>query len=208
LWARNPAVKNLVFCENTGVDLTPFGELWEKFAGGTPRRIELLSFEAAGIDPLKAKGLGEMSIVDHAVARSRLISGAGHILKVTGRYKLHNPEALFKQVADAPNLDIICGFRHKLNWADSRVFVVRPRFIPDFLAPLTSLIDDQDVWFEHVFAKAVHSAIAAGWQWDLPADWLDLEGVAGTKGTRMRQPFFRRLCSLAMHKVRHFAYER
>ena len=208
LWAGNPAVKRVVFCENTGADLDPFKAVWKTLSKGVDKEVEFLSFVASGIDPAKAKGLGEMAIIAHAVEHSTFIRASSHMIKVTGRYKVNNPEVLIDQVSIDSAADIVCGFRHKLSLADSRVFAVRPRFVSEFLLPMTDLIDDRELWFEHAFARAIHAALAQGWRWDLPADWIDLEGVAGTLGTRMRQPLLRRYLSRFMHRLRQIGYER
>nr|MBA3707284.1 hypothetical protein [Planctomycetota bacterium] len=130
----------------------------------------------------RGKGYGEMGIIAHALAHSRLLKEATHVFKITGRYFVANAASLVRCVDEAdPVPDIVCDLRENLTIADSRWFAGTLAFFREHLVPQREMIDDTvDIFFEHALARAVHSAMATGMGWRLPAASARLVGITAT----------------------------
>lgn len=189
-WARAPGIHGVVFCENTGHDLSAIRRAFEGAATAT----EVLQFEGNRFDRSLGKGYGELLIMSHALEHSRLLRDADLVVKVTGRYRLgHLPEFLRGLQASWP-VQVTADLQRSLTWADSRVFGFTPGFFGRHLAPWQARLDDgAGLHLEHALARAVHAALAAGERWaPLPAA-PEILGRSGTDGKSYRLPWFKAL---------------
>ncbi len=184
-WAAAPPSSAIVFCENSGWPLADFADAAEAMrAAGVD--FEQLSFRDATGDPARGKGFGELGIIAHALEHARLLRDARHVVKATGRYVVHNANALVAMAGATPAPDVACDLRNHLTVADARVFLATPAFLRDHLLPRRATVDDRaEVFFEHALAAAVHAALAQGGIWRMPARPPQLTGVGGSFGQKL-----------------------
>ncbi len=184
-WVRVREVDGIVFCENSGADLSSLKAIARAATEPAPT-VEFLSFYGQDFDPSLGKGRGEMRIIRHAVEHSELISRSALIIKVTGRLFVPNIAAIAKSVIRMEGVDLLCDLRKNLTWADSRVFCATSKFLRDYLLPYEEIVNDSmGVYFEHALARAAHRAMADGRRCELPSRAHRLEGVAGTNNQRI-----------------------
>ena len=78
---NNSRLKGIVFCENSGTDLTPLADLTRKFR--TP--VEIISFEGNEKPSNMNYGYSELGIIDHAIGASIFLREYPYFIKATGR---------------------------------------------------------------------------------------------------------------------------
>lgn len=184
LWLRAPLAIPIVFCENSGSDLSELRELCRHY---NPRgqQVEFLSFAGQDFPGERGKGYGELQIISHVLHNSRMIRGEERVLKVTGRLFVRNIAKILRDVSSNPVPDVFCDWSRNLTWADSRVFCALVPFLRSHLLPLQELVNDsQGVCLEHALSRAVHQAIANGLHWALIPRCPDVVGISGTSGLK------------------------
>jgi hypothetical protein len=179
-WLESGSVGRMVFCENSGYDLGSLEAVAEPF-GRTD--VEFISFDGNAVGALRGKGFAELNIILHAMSRSRLLSGAGTVIKCTGRLSLRSPGSLLPKMA-AEKFDVMCDIGRYLTYADSRFFAATPEFISDYLGREKDTVNDFDgIYLEHALACATTRALADRKVWrPLPAA-PQLVGISGTLGS-------------------------
>lgn len=199
LWRNDPAVQKIVFCENSGYDLSQLADL-----GGFPGNdfpIEFLSFYG-NKRPELGKGYGEMEILEYALTNSRYIQSGGWVLKVTGRLYVRNVGAIIQHLPDSREFDVLCDLRQNLSWSDSRVFLGTPEFMRTYLLPLKARLNDSlGVNFEHVLAQATLRALSDARKWAMIPLAPVIIGTSGTCDVRypdsiisvLKRELFRRI---------------
>ena len=180
-WLNVPVPFPVVLCENSGYDLSGFAAICE--ADNRLRRaVTLLSFDDNEAAHRYGKGHGELALIERCLAQERSRSLKGRILKITGRLWVRNAAALVEALA-GETADVACDLQRDLTFADSRVFCATRTFWEHYLLPRRVEADDRKgVYFEHVLARAVHSALGDGGKWaPLPlCPWI--EGSSATSG--------------------------
>ena len=189
-WLGNPAVKSIVFVENSGFDLSDLEAIARSFPG---KQAEFLSFNCPTFNgAIGGKSLGELLCFEHCLAKSEILKSAPRFLKVTGRYYIPNAQSLMVFLANRPDLDVVCNLYRNLTWGDSRVFGATNAFIQDYLLPMRDLIDEEaDLGIEQVLARAVHQLMAKGGKWSATPEWLEVQGISGTLGKAYKVNRFR-----------------
>lgn len=162
-WLAAPLANPIVFCENSGADLSDFEELARTRRGRAP--VEILSFRGQRDVNRKGKGYGELRIIEHALAASRLIADAPLVMKVTGRLYVANAAAILTRLGTT-SAAVLCDLRQNLSVADTRVFCATPAFMRDYFVPRADEIDDSaGAMLEIVLARALHCGLADGATW-------------------------------------------
>lgn len=167
----------LVFCENSGADLSPI----KRLAGRRKdREVEILGFEGNDFPRSLGKGYGEMNILKFLLRQSTLLADCDFAVKVTGRCFVRNIHQLAGPLEANPNIGVMAGFK-KEHRARSQIFAFRPSFLRDYFLPLQKDVNEAEkVYFEHVLARAIGLAREDGLGWsDFPEDPV-LEGHSGT----------------------------
>lgn len=178
LWIENPSVQNIVFCDNSGFDLSEF----ENIAANSSKTVEVLSYFGQGFPRLLGKGYGEICAFEYAVKNSELFTEADYVIKVNGRYYLRNISAIVQQLKYG-NTMVLGSFRHNLTWFDSRVFAFSPSFVINYLLKYKNKINDEKgYYFEHALACATHEAMAQGHEWEMFSVTPAIEGKSGSNG--------------------------
>jgi hypothetical protein len=178
-WLADPRVPSLVLCDNSAYDLADLRETCQRH-NRYGKDVELISYNGQDFPPHLGKGYGELGIIEHALSDSRLVQGAGLVLKVTGRHYLANVGSILRRLEHI-DADVICDLRQTLTFADSRVFCASVAFLADYLVPLRSRVNDsQNVTLEHVLARSIHRAMAEGRRWSMFPRSPDLRGINAT----------------------------
>jgi hypothetical protein len=178
-WMAYPIENPIVFCENSGADVSDFETLARNRRSAGP--VEIISFRAQEGVEFRGKGYGELRLVEHALASSALLAAAPLVMKVTGRLFISNAAGILGRISDQ-SATVFCDLRQNLSIADSRVFLASPDFLSEYLVPRALEIDDlANVMFETVLARAVHGALSEGATWrplPLTPRWHGLAGTA------------------------------
>ena len=193
-WIAHGCFPKVVLAENSGVAAELFAEE-AALARTRGLAFEFVPCPPGDQDPARGKGYGELGIIAAALAGSAIIAAGGSgavVVKGTGRYVQANPRTL--AALAARGLDgcaVVCDLRGNLSHADSRVFAATAGFLVGHLLPQRVVVDDRKyVFFEHVLARAVHTAMGAGASWrPLPAV-PRIVGIGGTdnRGHRLSIP--------------------
>lgn len=206
IWTRQPSIKRIVMCENSGYDLSKFDMA---IARRPDLTVELLAAPVQSHPPERGKGFGEMAMLEYVASASRVFAESRGMVKVTGRYTVRNWSKVIAEVEASANADIICNLAKNLRWADSRVYYATHSFSEKYLLPrLTMINDSQGVYFEHVLARAVHALLADGREWRM---WPVLPDIAGTSGTANRQldaSLGRSTAREVLHRLKRLAIEK
>lgn len=202
-WMGVKGYDTLIFCENSGADLSKL----EEYAASINKfqhNLIFLSYNGNSRVRERGKGYGELEIIRHVIDEVKGLPPEQMFLKVSGRYRARNATRFLSKLESA-EAEICCDLRHNLTFADSRLFAITPRCAREhFLSRQYALNDFENKMFEHVLADAVHGAIMAGRRWSpLPCD-PSLYGVAASGGIRFGFSPIARLRS----KARHFLAKR
>ena len=99
--------KGVVFCENSGADLSPFKVLVPETVR---ERVEFVSLDKDAFRPEMGKSYNEMLTLDMAVSDSSLLREDGLFLKLTGRYPIWNIRRLVRDLVRFPDRISVCCF--------------------------------------------------------------------------------------------------
>jgi hypothetical protein len=182
-WMGVRGYDTLIFCENSGADLTKL----EKYAASINKfrhKLIFLSFNGNSAACERGKGYGEMEIIRHVIDDVTDLAPEQMLLKVSGRFRARNAARLCSRL-ESTKAEICCDLRHNLTFADSRLFAITTRCVREFLLPCQYELNDfEGRWFEHALSDAVHGAILAGRGWSpLPCD-PSIYGDEATSGIR------------------------
>jgi hypothetical protein len=182
-WIAARTFTRIVWCESSGWPLTDFDDLRAAAARGGID-LELISYQGQDFDMTRGKGYGELGVIGHALAHAPSLAGEEvAIVKVTGRYFVANAAPLLALLADPDPPGLVCDLRENLTVADSRIFSASRHIMSTYLTPLRSLANDsQQVFFEHLLARAAHAAMGAGLTWALMPMVPRILGVSATRG--------------------------
>ena len=203
-WVRVSHVATIVFCENSGADLT---NLKRAVSPDAASRVEFLSVSGAEAGSAKGKGYCELGTIDLAIQNSSFIDKSDVIVKCTGRLSLENTIRVIEQIR-CSSFDVMCTLRNYLSFADSRIFAATKEFYAQYLMPLREIVDDsKEVYFEHALAAAVGGALRGRKRWRPFPVLPRWQGISGTHGrsitesaaTYARRALYHRI-SLAVYK--------
>lgn len=179
-WCLHSGDVPIVFCENSGYELNELRAIArENTRSG--KSVELLSFSGQDFPPCLGKGYGEMRIIRYALEKSKLIKPDSIVIKITGRLFVKNNRQLIERLSLPDTADVYCDLRFNMTSSDSRVFCATGLFLERYLLPRCEHVNDStgDI-FEKVLAKAIHAALADGWQWSMLPSTPWMVGVAAT----------------------------
>lgn len=202
-WLHSHAFDKIVFCENSGYDL---GTL-EAMAAATPScRVEFISFSGNSGGAVRGKGFAELTAMEHALSKSRLIADGKWIVKCTGRLTVLNAPSLVPRIA-ARNFDVMCDLRRNLSFSDTRFFAATPEFLRRYLLPQQSMIDDLNgVFLEHALACASVRAVADQKMWRPLPVYPRLQGISGTEGRVLTEGLVKSFAKSLYHRMRRRVY--
>lgn len=131
-WYLNNTPYEIVFCENSGKDLSDY--FCEE------KRLEILTF-ADNNDPSKdqSKSSKELAILKYAFENSMKIQPGKLFVKITGRLKYLNIVETINSLRKVPKMDkeyVSCSLGKTNIWADSRFFFFTYPFFTRMFAKL------------------------------------------------------------------------
>lgn len=94
----DPRISGIVFCENSGTDLTELKTHFDDQVFTQERPIEWLSFDGNQRQGDVHYGYAELGIVDHAIKHSALLGTTSHFIKITGRLTFDQLPALLDRI--------------------------------------------------------------------------------------------------------------
>jgi hypothetical protein len=188
LWLANESVKRIVFCENSGSDLSSICELYQP--GRSGKEVEFLSFAGQDFDPSFGKCFGELSILAHVAAHSELLRSCPYMLKVTGRLYVGNIARLILRLSRRHRVDVCCNLVENLSYSDSRVFGCTKTFLQECLLPQRPVANESiGMNFEKILARAVHQGLSSGMTWEPLPLAPRFFGVSGTSNVQYNASF-------------------
>jgi hypothetical protein len=202
-WLRSRSIDKVVFCENSGYDLSTLETAAAQFSDC---QVEFLSFDGYAVGALRGKGSAELAIILHAVSHSRLLSRAHTVIKCTGRLSVRNAPSLISKI-EAEQFDVMCDIGRYLSYADSRIFAATPEFISNYLGREKDIVNDfNGVYLEHALACAATRALADRKIWrPLPAN-PQIMGISGTIGSNITDGPVKREIRRAYSWIRRLVY--
>lgn len=204
-WLSCAATRRVVFCENSGFDLSPLARLAARHRDCI---AEFISFRGNDAGAVRGKGYSELRLIEHAMRTTNLLGDSEIVIKCTGRLTVRNAVPLFKAIA-AANFDIMCPLARGLSIADSRIFAATPACIREHLLTKIEMIDDtRQVNVEHALACAAASAVASRMVWRPFPVFPHVVGISGSTGKSGTERPLRRAARTVYHRLSRMVYER
>jgi len=203
---RNYPVKSIVFCENSGFDITPFNDLVNN---NNPHKINVEFMMQDKYDSCTNRDLHfrEMLMISNAFQQSKTLNSATHIIKLTGRHYSPSIPYLVNYLYKNNDIDILCDMVVGLSFANARCFVGTPSFFNDYLISFLDIIDgSKGIWFEHAIARAVNKAIGDGLIWSLPPQPIVIVGQSAVSGKIYNNNILNQLRNQIYHKMKWITY--
>jgi hypothetical protein len=139
------AVDRVVFAENSNADLGPLEGAVSLHGAG--KEVELLAFDGLDYPVEHGRAVGEMRLIETALARSRLLSSLPDdelFWKVTGRLRFMNLAQLI--ASEPPGAELYADFRRLPRpWVDIRVFGCTPRAFRELFVPRVELMRQDEL---------------------------------------------------------------
>lgn len=195
-WVNNDFFQKIIFCDNSNHSLSFIHDIIRKT--DSSKKIEILSYDGNANKNL-GKGFGEIEILEYIYANSHIIHPEDIIYKLTGRYIIKNIadfqfEGPFKHL-------IACNMNYYRNWTDSRFFISGYSFIPTYLFPRKSDINDViDHNLEDVLAASISQSLNEGYKLSIFKICPVIEGFSG--GTNKKIPS--RLLNMILCNINQF----
>jgi hypothetical protein len=149
----------IVFADNSGHSLRNLEKVADS-RGREGRPVEFLSFDDAGPPEGLHYGHSEFKVVRDAVGASRLIAGARHVIKATGRYTFPDIPRLiarlpgdFKVAVDSRRVRPFTRHSHMLTQFALAIF--EPSFFRDFLWDIPERMVPAPPWNRSQFVETV-----------------------------------------------------
>jgi len=203
-WLSNPHTPELIFCENSGYDLSSLAKICKE-QNPYNKKVELFSFDDNNYQRTLGKGYGEIRTIAYALEHSKLINPDTMVFKITGRYYIANIKDMIQSIQRSTKAEIYCNLQNNLTWSDSRIFCASVLFLKKFLLPMQETADDtHGVYIEHVVCRAAHLCMAQGLRWALLPCYLDIRGVSGTSGVTYGSSIFSRIRRFIFHYLKKF----
>lgn len=175
----------LVFVENSNYKSERIERLFNEYPN-----CEYLKFN--GERSYLGKGNGEAEIIEYAFNESSILNNYKLIVKITGRLFISNLSKLINSTLKETSIYVVANFYNNLEFADSRLIIADKGFYTNYLIKETSRIDEsKHIYFEHVFAMAIHRAMADGFRWRLPIETPIFVGYSATGGIEYKHNFIR-----------------
>ena len=167
----------IVFVENSGIDIS------YEFSSQEKERLEFITFSSNDYDRNLGKGYGEMLILNKAFEKSAYINNATFICKITGRYIITNINEILRSY-NCQKTDMYGLQKFSFQFVDSRIFIAKKVFFPEFLFQFLGKLDDsRGIYFEHCLSKATLLSMASGNVFSTLKYLPRIVGQSGTDGS-------------------------
>lgn len=174
----------IVFCENSGTDISPLLNEEEK------ERVEVLTFAQPQItDPTKDRGYTEMLIIEYALQHSLYLSNADLVVKGTGRLILKNIKSLVG-MCKGRRLFVSTWMVYGCLYAESRFFLCCVEWLRYFVGYKDKVCVNCN--FEATLAQTVRCSVnEAGFHFHYPIVRPWINGVGGGSGVQYELPLWK-----------------
>jgi hypothetical protein len=204
-WVSLDCDADLLFCENSGTDLSNFYEV----VNSLPSRnaINLISFNGNAGAHKKGKGYGEIEMLQYAFETMPELRNYRYIIKVSGRYRVKNGSKLIDQIR-LMTADVICDIHANLTYGDTRTVAFKPEIALNHMIPYQEELDETTgVIIEHLMARCLHRTLLAGGSWaPLPCTPL-CDGTSGSWNTPQRDTTFYRIKQVVKRRIARWIYQ-
>lgn len=144
---------NIVFCENSGVDL------WDEISSDQKeKRLEYITFNGNNYNKQYGKGYGEAIIIRHALQNSNFIRSANYIIKITGRIKVLNINDIIVSIPQLPTERPVAkmDFSSDVGRISSVCFLASKSWLLQVMEKYSdSIRDDGNINFEGALFKGI-----------------------------------------------------
>jgi len=184
LWVSLNCGADIVFCENSGGDLSRFREIATSREGDNT--IRFISFAGNAGAQQRGKGYGEIEMLRHAFDIMPELKDFRYIVKVSGRYRVANAVEVISRIRQM-SADLICDIHANLTYGDTTTVAFKPQIALDYLIPYREELDEtRGVIIEHLMANCLHRTLLAGGSWaPLPCTPY-CDGISGSWNTPQR----------------------
>lgn len=190
-WLNRDVKADIVFCENSGADLSEFRGAAQ--SAGMSNSVRFLSFSGNSGAERFGKGYGEIDMLKYAFANLPELSRYRYVVKVSGRYFYRNPSEIVQRVSES-TADVLCDVHHYLQYGDTHTVALKPEIAVKHLLPYQEELDENlGVIVEHLMARCVHRTLLAGGSWRPLPCTPRCDGVSGSWNTSERYTFIRGL---------------
>ncbi|HOY70138.1 MAG TPA: hypothetical protein PL131_09600 [Methylotenera sp.] len=171
---------DILICENSGYDMHVVKD-WI-LSVRAEDRITILQFNGDKSLVMKlGKGAGEAEMFDRCI-NENLISSYDYVIKCTGRLHVKNADELLKQIIQN-NDDMAISIRGKLDFVDTRFFIIKGALFKTYLLNLGQEVDDsRGIYLEHIVLKRAFKAFSDGHKWGQFSALPRYIGVGGSDG--------------------------
>ena len=145
-------------------------------------KIKILYFYGQSFDQNLGKGYGEYITLKYILKNYPNVCNYDYIIKCNSRYFVSNFKKIINKIDK--KIDIYVDLHKNLSWADSRFFIMKPKFFSDLVYELKNVNDYKIVYFEHILAKFVLTRINLRNKWDYIPETPRYIGVSGTTGIK------------------------
>ena len=162
-WLSRDVKADIVFCENSGADLSEFRDAAQR--AGLSNSIRFLSFAGNSGAERFGKGYGEVEMLKHAFETLPELSRYRYIVKVSGRYVYRNPTEIIRRISGC-TAELLCDVHNYLTYGDTRTVAFRPEIAVRHLLPYQDELDEnRGVIIEHLMAQCIHRTLISGGKW-------------------------------------------
>jgi len=162
----------IIFIDNSDTDLSY--QFQKEINIG---RIEFLNFNGNNFNPILGKGYGEGLIIQYALDKSKFLTHASRVIKITGRLIIPNINNL---LAYANKNNLVYANRMKDKYGKlmchSYFFIIPTSKLIVFSNNISEINEQKHLYFEHILYKTVYKY---NQEFKLP---IILEGMSGTSG--------------------------
>jgi hypothetical protein len=190
----------IVFVENSDYHSEQINRLGEQIPG-----FEYFTFMTRV--SIQGKGHGEAEIIHYAMQNSELLKQSEWIVKITGRYKIHNLTELIANL-NPPEAQVLVNWGRNLSMSDTRVMFLKEDFIRNYLLPFMNqhLLERDGLYFETVFARSVHQYLADGHRSGLWPAYPEYFGINGSNGRVVKFSMWRKLKFKYYYSIKRWIY--
>ena len=204
-WCKSPFVKDIIFIENTGYDLSFFRECSKYYP---KKKIEIISIDKNNSFAKKlGKGYGEYLCFKEIIKKSKLMKKNNFFLKVSGRYFVKNLKQ-FIQAFSKYQPDIYVNLKDNLKYADSHIFGGSTIFFSKYILSNAKKINDtKGIFMEHRLAKSVLEGIVDGLNFKNFKIYPNIEGIIGTNNKKIKTNFIKLFKNNFYLKIKKYILE-
>lgn len=116
----DPRLRNILFLENSGHDLSAIDRMVEESNSG--KEVEIISIPGNNIPPGINYGYGELEMLDQGLGRSELRKATTHMVKVTGRLMFPTLTHLLDRLPSSYEVAVDCRNRGRFLMILERIF--------------------------------------------------------------------------------------